>query len=234
MVRNYYVILGVAFDATPEEIKHAYRQKALQLHPDHHGPDAEPFLEVQEAYAVLSDPRRRSAYDRSLQPARPVTVRYGAAPDVIKSRRPPAEPLVPGRGPSGWTDVSVTRSFQTFSPSFEEIFDRLWSNFTGRTPPKAERLENLTIDVPVTVEQAMAGGRTRVLVPAVARCPACLGAGGVGPFECLQCAGEGVIADEYPVLVTYPPGIPDNYMVSVSLDGLGIRNLYLTVRFRLV
>jgi molecular chaperone DnaJ len=57
MARDCYVILGVAVDATPEQIKQAYRQKALQFHPDHDGPDAEPFLEVQEAYAVLSDRR---------------------------------------------------------------------------------------------------------------------------------------------------------------------------------
>ena len=234
MAKNYYLILGVDLDATPEQIKHAYRQKALQFHPDYYGPDAEPFLEAQEAYGVLSDPVPRNAYDRSMQRGQRVTVRYGPAPDVIQPRRPLAEPLVPRPSPFDLEDVALSQSFETFSPSFEEIFDYLWSNFTGRTRPKAERLENLTIDVPVTVEQAMAGGRARVLVPAVVRCPTCLGRGGMGPFECLRCAGEGMIADEYPVSVAFPSGMPDNYAASVALDRLGIHNLYLTVRFRLV
>lgn len=234
MARDYYVILGVAVDATPEQIKQAYRQKALQFHPDHYGPNAEPFLEVQEAYAVLGDHRRRDAYDRSVQRARRVTVRSAAVPDVIGPRRPPAEPLIPAQKPFDWGVFSITRSFESFSPSFEEIIDHLWSNFTGQPRPKAERMENLTVDVFVTVGQAMVGGRVRLLVPAVTRCPTCLGKGRLGPFACHRCAGEGTVADEYPVVVPYPPGMPDNYTASVALDRLGVHNLYLTVRFRLV
>jgi molecular chaperone DnaJ len=234
MAKNYYLILGVAPDASQDQIKHAYRRKALELHPDHHGHDAEPFLEAQEAYGVLSNPPMRKEYDRSLQSGQRATVRRGPAPEVIQSRRPQVEPLVPEPSPVELEDVSLRRSFQTCSPSFEDLFDHLWSNFAGRAPPKAEKLESLTIDVPVSFQQAMAGGRARVLVPAVARCSACAGSGGMGPFECLRCAGEGVVAEEYPVSVAFPPGIPNDYAVSLPLNRLGIHNLYLTVRFRLV
>lgn len=130
MAKDYYVVLGLTVDATPAQIKQAYRRKALELHPDHYGPDVEPFLEVQEAYAVLSDPRRRDAYDRSVQQARRIKVRSAAAPDIIGPRRPPAEPLVPQQAPLDWGDVPIPESSWTFFQSFDEIFSRLWLDFT--------------------------------------------------------------------------------------------------------
>lgn len=129
MARDYYVILGVAVDATPEQIKQAYRRKALELHPDHYGPDVEPFLEVQEAYAVLSDPRRRDAYDRSMQRAHRITVRSAAASDIIGPRRPLAEPLVPRQAPLDWGDSLIPQPSWTFFSPFDEIFDRFWLDF---------------------------------------------------------------------------------------------------------
>src|SRR5919198_187754 len=64
--RDYYAVLGIARGASDEEIKKAYRKLALQYHPDRNGaPDAaEKFKEVTEAYQVLSDPEKRSLYDR--------------------------------------------------------------------------------------------------------------------------------------------------------------------------
>jgi len=88
-------------------------------------------------YDVLGDPGRRREYDRSRGGGRKVRVAVGGLP---RSRRPPVEPLEQGpvtRGP----DISPTRSFQTFHPSFEDIFERLWGNVTGRSRPKRERPE---------------------------------------------------------------------------------------------
>ncbi|MGQ9650592.1 MAG: J domain-containing protein [Phycisphaerae bacterium] len=150
MARDYYVILGVAVNATPEQIKQAYRQKVLELHPDHYGPDVRPFLEVQEAYAVLSDPRRRDAYNRSIQRARRIIVRSAAVPDIIGPRRPPAEPLVPRQTPPDWGDVLVPHPSRAFFPSFDEIFNRLWLDFMEQTLPKPaqpERIDHFSVTV---------------------------------------------------------------------------------------
>ena len=233
MAVDYYLILGVDPSAGLEEIKHAYRRKALELHPDVHGLGAGPFLIVQEAYAVLSDPSQRRAHDQALAAARRVPVVEGPPSERLEPRSAPAESLIP-HGPAYMQDVSLTRSFRTFAPSFEEIFERLWSNFTGEERPKSERLESLTIDVPIALEDALCGGQTGVLVPALLPCPACGGQGGIGPVECLRCGGDGEVVGEWPVSVSFPPGTPDNYAVTVPLDEVGIHNLYLTVRFRVV
>ncbi|HPW19166.1 MAG TPA: DnaJ domain-containing protein, partial [Candidatus Aminicenantes bacterium] len=65
--KDYYQVLGVARDASAEEIKRAYRQRALRHHPDRNPgskEDEEKFKEAAEAYSVLADPEKRSVYDR--------------------------------------------------------------------------------------------------------------------------------------------------------------------------
>lgn len=231
MIKNLYVVLGVSPAASQEDIKRAYRKKAVELHPDQHGPDAGPFMEVQDAYAVLSDPSKRQMHDARIEAEWGTRARRPVRAEPIAARRPPAEPLIPQRRPPV-EDVSLVRSFQTFSPSFDEIFDRLLNNFTAAARhAKSEHVESLTIDVPVSRERAFHGGQVRILVPAVIQCPTCDGRGGVGPFECWRCRSRGEVSGEFPVSFTLPPGIPDGYEAGISLDHLGIRNLYLVVRF---
>ncbi|MGA2330759.1 MAG: hypothetical protein ABSG75_03275 [Syntrophales bacterium] len=125
------------------------------------------------------------------------------------------------------------RSFQTFTPSFDEIFDWFWSNFSSVTQPKSGRVQSLTIEVDLTNEQALCGGNAKVLVPVRAICPTCRGYGGVGPYECLRCAGEGAITGEVPISVTFPPGMTEDHAVVIPLERFGIRNIHLTILFRL-
>lgn len=70
---NYYEILGVPRDATPEEIRKAYISLVRRLHPDRNRlpGETELFLEVQKAYEVLSNAERRAAYDATLPPEAP-------------------------------------------------------------------------------------------------------------------------------------------------------------------
>lgn len=223
-MKDFYLILRVTRTATPEQIRSAYRRRALELHPDKSGASGEPFIELQEAYSVLSDPAQRAAYDRQEEsaPVRRIALR----------RRPAAEPFREVDPVGGFRDVSLTQSFDGFGPSFDEIFERLWGNFDFSTRPKAETLESLTVEVPLSAEEAFLGGSVRVLVPARRHCQRCDGRGAVGPYECWRCQGRGSITAEFPLEVTYPAGLRRDYVVQVPLDEFGIHNFYLTVRFR--
>jgi molecular chaperone DnaJ len=232
MKKDYYLVLRLTPDATTEAIRSAYRRRALELHPDQSGLGNEPFVELQEAYVTLSDPTRRAAYDRDEET---IPIRHaGRSPyrATRVGREYPSEPLTTVQPASSFEEVSLLRSFETFSPSFDEIFERLWSNFDLLTRPKEERLESLTVDVPLSPEEALAGGAARIMVPARAFCPACRGRGSIGLYECWRCEGQGALTGEYPVMVSYPAELQHDYTVRLSLDRLGIENFYLIVRFR--
>ena len=234
MQKNYYVILGVTSDASVEEIRGAFRRRAREVHPDHSGFESGPFLEVQEAYGVLSDPERRRRYDQRNHSAPARCRPWGPAPEPLVARaRPKAEPFRDTERADDFREFSLADSLESYRPPFEELFARLWSNFESFPRPKSERLENLTVEVVVSADQARRGGRVRILIPGLATCAACGGRGAVGLYECWHCAGQGSTAAEYPVEVPYPPGIRDGYAVQISLNRFGIENLFLTVLFRL-
>ncbi|MGZ5422627.1 MAG: DnaJ domain-containing protein, partial [Aeromicrobium sp.] len=68
MSQDYYETLGVGRDATPDEVKKAYRKLARQLHPDVNSGSSEQFKHITTAYEVLSDPNKRATYDRGGDP----------------------------------------------------------------------------------------------------------------------------------------------------------------------
>jgi DnaJ-class molecular chaperone len=225
MAKSYYAILGVKPSATGDEIRSAYRRLAKEYHPDLYAGSGEIFREIQEAYHVLGDPLRRRRYERHISP-----VRAGRRPQRTVSPQP--EPLIPEEGPVDIGEVSPVRSFQTFTPSVDEIFDWLWRNFSSMAPPKSARIENLTLEVLLNAEQAARGGNARVMIPARAICPTCRGRGAAGPYVCMRCAGEGETSGEVPVTIGFPPGLAKDHAVVVPLDRFGIHNLRLTVLFR--
>lgn len=158
---------------------------------------------------------------------------WGPAPDPLMSKRSRSEPLRPVKPAHGFREVWLAESFETYRPSFDELFARLWSNFEPYERPKAEELESLTVEVVIHPDHARFGGRVRVWIPARATCSTCGGHGMVGPYQCWQCEGHGALTSEYPVAVEYPPGIRDGYAIRIPLSRFGIENFYLTVLVRL-
>ena len=225
MANSYFAILGISPNATVDEIRSAYRRLAKEFHPDHYTGSSERFRNIQEAYSVLGNRRRRREYEQSIRKA---PIRTPLRPTTS----PEPEPLIPEDSPVDLDEVSPVRSFQSFTPSFDEIFDWLWRNFSDLTQPKAARVQNLTLEVTLTPDQARRGGNARVMVPAQAVCPTCRGRGGVGIYECTRCAGEGVISGEIPVSVAFPPGLTKDHAVMIPLNRFGIRNVHITVLFR--
>ena len=227
MAKSYYAILEVRSNASRAEIRSAYRRLAKEFHPDHYSGGSKPFREIQEAYAVLGNPDSRKAYEDTLS-----DLRMRRSP--VRTPRPGSEPepLIPDEKPVNMGDISPVRSFETFRPSHDEIFDWLWNNFSSVTHSKAGRVQNLTLEVPLTRQQVQRGGNARIMVPAQSVCPTCRGYGHVGLYECHRCAGEGAISGEIPISIAFPPGLTQDHSVIIPLERFGIRNLHLTVLFR--
>ena len=224
MAKSYFAILGISPNANLDEIRSAYRRLAKEFHPDHYSGSSARFRDIQEAYSVLGNSRRRREYKRSI---RKVPLKTPLRPGNLEP-----EPLIPDEGPVDLGEISPVRSFQSFTPSFDEVFEWLWRNFSDLAAPKSARVENLTLEVTLTPEQARQGGNARIMVPARAVCPTCRGQGGVGLYDCVRCAGEGAISGEMPVSVSFPAGLTDDHAVLIPLDRFGIRNTHLTVLFR--
>ncbi len=221
MKRDLYSLLGLESDASMDLIETAYRKLVSELYPDRLERDREILLRIQKAYSTLIDAGRRKVHDEALP---------GGEKPLNLTPKTPVESLAPEKTVD-LGEASLTHSFQTIQPSFEQLFDRLWSNFTLLIRPKAEKIESLNVEILLSPEEALRGGQVRVLIPSQFQCPTCDGRGGVGPFECWRCEGGGIIAGEYPALVSFPAGISE-YVVEIPLDRFDIQNFYLKVYFR--
>jgi molecular chaperone DnaJ len=170
-LKDPYATLGVGKKASEEEIKKAYRKLARKYHPDTNPGDAsaeERFKEVQQAYSVLSDPKKRREYDAGGM------FRGGGGFD-------------PGAFRGG-----------NFSGGLGDILSDLFGGAgPGRGPgtPRTERGRDLETDVHISFEQAMEGAQVPVSVSLSAPCPTCHGTGakpGTTPQVCSRCQGRGV------------------------------------------
>lgn len=168
---DYYELLGVSPDASPEEIKRAYRRRARELHPDVNPDDpeaSERFKALNEAYEVLRDPEKRRIYDR-----------YG--PDGLRAGA--------GAG-SGFGD------FTGFGDLFEAFFGT--GMRTGpRTGP--ERGDDLRFDLDISLEEAATGVERTIRLSRLVVCEACRGSGaesGSRPETCPACRGTGQVRQQ--------------------------------------
>jgi molecular chaperone DnaJ len=171
--RDYYEILGVERNASSDELKKAYRKLAMQYHPDRNPGDAaasESFKEATEAFQVLSDPQKRTRYDR-----------FGhGAPE--------------GFG-FGGTEVDLG----SMTDFFESIFGSVFGGSMGggrRRPRRGTPGRDLQYDLELSLEDVVHGAKARIVVPRPVRCSACHGMGtasGSEPERCPHCGGEGAV-----------------------------------------
>ncbi len=170
--RDYYEVLGVNRDASEEEIKKAYRKLAMKWHPDRNpdNPKAEEhFKEAKEAYEMLSDAKKRGAYDQ-----------FGHA-----GVDPSAAAAGGGPGAAGFGDI------------FSDIFGDIFGGGAGRGGRSAVfRGADLRYNLELTLEQAARGYETRIRIPTMASCETCHGSGakpGTQPTGCPTCRGAGQV-----------------------------------------
>jgi DnaJ-class molecular chaperone len=173
MPKDYYLILGITSDATLDDIKDAYRRRAKEFHPDHYGDNHSPFLAVQEAYSILSDPIKRQTHDLELNQKKKRRPKYGKC--MRYRPRTQVEPLIPEQEQQMDLRTAGPRAFHTHRPPFDELFDRLFCNFRQNSEPKNKNVRHLNVVIILTPEQAFQGGQIKVTLPAQFHCPSCSG-----------------------------------------------------------
>lgn len=174
--RDFYEVLGVDKSAGIEEIKKAYRKLAVKYHPDRNqdNPEAEnKFKEATEAYEILSDEKKRQAYDQ-----------YGFA--GVESMG----------GPS--FNASAFRGFEDLFGDnfggFGDIFESFFGGSSTRSSSRSRsRGSDLRHDIRVDFEQAVFGANVEIEYDRLIACDDCDGAGGEGVRTCPQCGGAGQV-----------------------------------------
>ena len=245
--RDYYEVLEVAKNATPEEIKKAYRKKAIQYHPDKNPGDKEAeekFKEAAEAYEVLSDPQKRARYDQ-----------YGFAG-------------MGGAGGFSGGGMSMEDIFSHFGDIFQgagfDIGDigEMFMGGGGRSRgPRVRRGSDMRVKVHLTLEEIATGCEKKIKVRKLVQCkdcngsgsadgrtetcPTCKGSGrtirqqrgifgmmqvqsecetcgGEGTIiknKCPKCGGQGVVRDEEIITITIPAGVMGGMQLTVPGKG---------------
>ncbi|USR78744.1 molecular chaperone DnaJ [Arcanobacterium pinnipediorum] len=164
---DYYQTLGVDRNATPEEIKKAYRKLARKLHPDVAGPDgAEQFKEVSEAYDVLSNKEKRQMYD------------MGGA-DAVKN------------GGGGFGNAGFA-----FDGGFGDIFSSFFGGGAAERGPasRVRRGADSLVRLDLDLKEVVFGVEKKISIDALVECGTCHGnmsAPGTEPVTCPQCHGSG-------------------------------------------
>jgi len=184
--RDYYEILGISRDATPEQIKKAYRRLAVKYHPDRNPDNAkeaeEKFKEVSEAYKILSDPEKRQIYDQYGHQGLEAEMGAGAG--------------------TGWTGFDFD-PFKIFEEVFGredvfggDIFGDIFGRRTATRRREGEPGANLHYNLEISFEEAVFGTEKSIEVPKHGVCPICKGSGvkpGYHPQTCPTCGGRGYV-----------------------------------------
>jgi molecular chaperone DnaJ len=174
-VSDFYELLGVTRETTEAEIKKAYRKLAMEFHPDRNpSPEAEArFKEITEAYEVLRDPQKRSAYDR-----------FGKAG------------VGAGAGGFNYHHVDLSEALNIFMRDFGGMggFESLFGG--GRARQDHRRGQDVRVTLKLNLAEVATGVKKSVRLKTLDRCAVCNGSGakdGTKPTTCTTCGGSGEV-----------------------------------------
>jgi len=247
--RDYYEVLGVSKNATKDEIKKAYRQKALKYHPDKNPGDKEAenkFKEAAEAYEVLRDDDKRARYDR-----------YGHAG-------------LGGQNGFGGAGMTMEDIFSSFGDIFGDAFGGFggFGGFSGggRTRQRVNKGSNLRVKVKLSLKEIAKGSEKKIKVnkyvscstcsgsgaadsnsyttcstcrgsgqvtrvtntllgqmQSTSTCPTCGGEGKIITKKCNTCFGEGIVKEQEVIKINIPAGVGKGMQMTVSGKGNAAR-----------
>lgn len=172
--RDYYEVLDLSKDATEADIKKSFRKKAMQYHPDRNPDDskaANKFKEASEAYEILTDPEKRSAYDR-----------FGFS--GVESRF------------SNVNAGDFSSVMDIFNSIFGDDFSSMFGGRRSRRPSGPQKGSDLLMNYGISFEDAIYGVTKIIDVPIKKPCSDCKGIGsekGVSPQTCPECKGAGIV-----------------------------------------
>lgn len=238
---DYYEILGVTKEATKEEIKSAFRQKARKLHPDvNKAPDAEErFKELGKAYETLSDDNKRATYDRygedglknaGFDTNGPFAGGFGDINDIFESffggfggfgfGGGGVDPNAPQRGDDLRYDVKLKFEEAAFGINKEIKFDHL------ETCPDCHGTGAEAGTQKKTCPQCNGSGQVKTVTRTplgnfaqITTCPHCKGKGQVIDKPCKTCKGHGQVNKEKKVEFKIPAGVDNMSKIRVSKEG---------------
>lgn len=180
-MKDYYATLGINKSASEDEVKKAFRKLAQQYHPDKKTGDEAKFKEVSEAYAVLSDKKKRAEYDT-----------YGRAYSGAGSQQGAG---TDGAGFGGF-DFAGFQGFEGFGDvDFADVFGDLFGGGRTRQP---KRGRDISIDIEIAFKDSVFGVERRVLITKQSVCDTCKGSGGKPGTEmttCSICNGSGSVQE---------------------------------------
>ena len=211
--KDYYRVLGVARDSDEKAIKTAYRRLARKHHPDVNRGQADRFKEINEAYAVLSDPEKRKRYD-TLGPDWERYARAGAGAE----------------GPFEGADPRAGAAGGDFSDFFRTIFgdlggrrgglgDIFGGEWTAAGGPETDKGDDVEAAIEVSLEDAFRGVTRRVSLEISEPCAACGGAGHIGRTPCAECRGSGWSKSPRNLDVKIPAGVDTGSRIRVAGEG---------------
>jgi molecular chaperone DnaJ len=181
--RDYYDILGVSRQSSKDEIKKAYRKLAMQHHPDRNAGDKQAehkFKELNEAYEVLKDEKKRQAYDT-----------FGHAASEGHGGFHGG-----GHGPRGGFHSGFGMG------GFSDLFEEMFGDFAGTAQQRHAHVQkgsDLRYDMSISLEEAYAGFQKTIKVRTQTVCEVCHGSGAQkssGPTTCPTCRGVGMIRSQ--------------------------------------
>jgi len=171
---DFYKLLGVSKNASEAEIKQSYRKMAMKYHPDRNKDNPEEaekkFKQIKEAYEILSDSKKRAAYDQ-----------FGHA-GVDPS-------MGGGRGGFGG-------GAENFSDIFGDVFGDIFGGGRQQQRSSVQRGSDVLYNLELTLEEAVGGTETTLKVPVLTACGECSGSGarkGSSPITCSTCHGHGQV-----------------------------------------